>query len=219
MPNHKLNLSEMIAKDIPLETAPWNETGHVVDLFFAAFQEDPFFQYLSLAARHSEEAIRQNFQFDINRAQINGVIFRTSHAYEAAAVWHLNGFPKSNFLLNLRMMWFKLNQFRVRDIRKLVPFFFEIDKAHTHFVKRPHYYLSLFGVHPKHHGKGWGSKLIRPVLDHADKNKKICYLETETEKNVAMYQHYGFEMVKTLQPDFCEDNFYLMLRRPLQVNK
>ena len=215
MPNRKLNPSEMIAKDIPLETVPWEETSKVIDLFYAAFQEDPFFQYLISAARHSEQAVRQNFWFDIERAKLNGVIFRTSIAYEGAAVWHLNGFPKSNFILNMRIMRFKLKQSRMHEIRKLLPFFYEIEKAHLRLVRKPHYYLSLFGVDPIYHGQGWGSKLMRPVLNHADRNRKICYLETETEKNVEIYQHFGFEVMKTLQPDFCDDKFYSMLRKPL----
>ena len=82
MPNRKMNPSELIAPEIPLEKVPWDETGKVVDLFFTAFQEDPFFQYLTSAVRHLEQAIRQNFCFDIKRARLNGVIFRTSNAYE-----------------------------------------------------------------------------------------------------------------------------------------
>jgi hypothetical protein len=95
MPYRKMNPSEIIARNFPLETVPWNETDQVVDLFFSTFQEDPFFQYLTTAARHSEQAIRQNFCFDIERARLNGVIFRTSDTYEGAAVWHLLDSPRA----------------------------------------------------------------------------------------------------------------------------
>lgn len=60
---------------------------------------------------------------------------------------------------------------------------------------------------------------MRPVLDYADKNRKICYLETETKKNVEMYQHFGFEVAKTFQNDFSDADFYLILRKPLRINK
>jgi ribosomal protein S18 acetylase RimI-like enzyme len=209
-----MNPSELIAKDIPLETVPWAETEKVIDLFYSAFQKDPFFEFLQETARTPKQAIRQNFYFDLSRGKLNGVIFRTSNAYEGAALWHLTGFPKSTFILNLKIMQFKLRQFRIRDIRKLLPFFYEIEKAHVTLIRRPHYYLSLLGVHPNHHGQGWGSKLLRPVLEHADKNRKVCYLETETEKNVDMYRHFGFEVVKTLRPDFSDADFHLLLRKP-----
>jgi len=214
-----MNPSELIAKEISLETVPWEETGKVVDLFYRAFQQDPFFKYLHATARSPEQAIRQNFTFDIARGKINGVIFRTSKAYEGAALWHLTGFPKSKFILNMKIMQFKLKQFRIRDIRKLLPFFYEIEKAHVALIRKPHYYLSLLGVHPSHHGQGWGSKLLRPILEHADKNRKMCYLETETEKNVEMYRHFGFEVVKSIHPDFSDADFHLLLRKPNRTRK
>lgn len=215
MQNRTLNPSEIIAKDIPLETIPWGEIEHVIDLFYSAFQHDPFFLYLSSTARQSEYVIRQNFRFDIETARLSGVIFRTSHEYEGASVWHLNGFTRSSFLLTISSLRMKLNQFKLHDLRKLISFYFEIERAHMYFVKQPHYYLSLFGVDPNCQGRGWGSRLIRPVLEHADKNRKICYLETETEKNVEMYRHYGFDVVKTLKPDFSDADFTLMLRKPI----
>jgi ribosomal protein S18 acetylase RimI-like enzyme len=214
-----MNPSELIAKEIPLQKVPWEDTEKLVGLFYRAFQKDPFFEYLQETARSPEQAICQNFRFDLARGKINGVIFRTSNTYEGAALWHLNGFPKSKFILNLQIMQFKLKQFRIRDIRKLLPFFYELEKAHMTLIRKPHYYLSLLGVDPNYHGQRWGSKLIRPILEHADKNRKICYLETVTEKNVAIYRHFGFEVVKTLRPDFSKADFHLMLRKPDRTRK
>jgi hypothetical protein len=39
-----------------------------------------------------------------------------------------------------------------------------------------------------------GSALIKPILAKIDKEHLPCYLETVNEKNVPVYQHYGFEV-------------------------
>ena len=61
-------------------------------------------------------------------------------------------------------------------------------------LRRPHWYLWILGVDPDRHGQGVGSALIAPVLRRADESGLPCYLETETEKNVAFYEKRGFRV-------------------------
>lgn len=61
-------------------------------------------------------------------------------------------------------------------------------------LRRPHWYLWILGVQPESQGKGIGSALIAPVLRRADRSELACYLETETEKNVAFYERHGFHV-------------------------
>jgi hypothetical protein len=37
--------------------------------------------------------------------------------------------------------------------------------------------------------------LMRPVLERADTEQLVCYLETENERNVAFYLKHGFDLV------------------------
>ena len=57
-------------------------------------------------------------------------------------------------------------------------------------------YLQAIGVSPKFQGQGFGSKLLRSMFQRLDSNEIPIYLETETEKNVAMYKKLGFQVVK-----------------------
>ena len=52
------------------------------------------------------------------------------------------------------------------------------------------------------------------MLAHADKKRKKCYLETHSDKNVAMYEHFGFEVVDTIPVYFSDIPYRLMLRKP-----
>lgn len=69
-----------------------------------------------------------------------------------------------------------------------------IDNLHRQFVPFPHWYLQVLGVAPEHQGKGFSSRLIRPMLARFDRESLPCYLETQTEKNVAIYQRFGFRV-------------------------
>jgi hypothetical protein len=43
-------------------------------------------------------------------------------------------------------------------------------------------------------GLGMGTRLLEPVLSLADAAGQPCYLETQTERNVAWYRKLGFEV-------------------------
>ena len=103
MGNRAANPSVKIAEEIPIETAPGSDTVNVTSVFLSAFREDPLMRYLFSPARDIQKAMEVNFRYVIERARVNRVIFRTSAAYEGAAIWHLTGFPKSTFNLNIRM--------------------------------------------------------------------------------------------------------------------
>lgn len=85
-------------------------------------------------------------------------------------------------------------------------------KEHANF---PHWYLYNLAVHPDYQGKGYASKLLIPMLKTLDEKRMPCYLETG-ERNVKIYQHFGFEVVEQLTFDFInsDSDAYFMLRKP-----
>ena len=42
----------------------------------------------------------------------------------------------------------------------------------------PHWYLAFVGLEPEQQGEGIGASLLGPVLDRADADGTLCYLET-----------------------------------------
>jgi ribosomal protein S18 acetylase RimI-like enzyme len=53
----------------------------------------------------------------------------------------------------------------------------------------------MIGVKPEFQGKGYGARLIRPVLERMDKQGLACYLETQDTQDVPIYEHYGFRII------------------------
>jgi ribosomal protein S18 acetylase RimI-like enzyme len=77
----------------------------------------------------------------------------------------------------------------------------------------PHWYLEVLGVDPSAQREGWGSRVLRPGLRHADAEGLPCYLETSDPANEAFYQRLGFETVSTLM-HITGGPPYLGMRRP-----
>lgn len=58
------------------------------------------------------------------------------------------------------------------------------------------WYLPVLGVAPACQGQGYSSRLLKPMLARADREGLPVYLETQLEKNVALYEHFGFKVVE-----------------------
>ena len=63
--------------------------------------------------------------------------------------------------------------------------------------EEPHHHLNMIGVLPLYQGKNFARKLISEVynLVEADSHSSGLSLSTETESNVKLYLHLGFEMI------------------------
>jgi GNAT superfamily N-acetyltransferase len=63
-----------------------------------------------------------------------------------------------------------------------------------HTPAEPHWYLNVLATHPDWQRQGHAGALMAHVFELADDMGLPCYLETETEVNVAYYRHHGFEV-------------------------
>ena len=90
-----------------------------------------------------------------------------------------------------------------------------LDNVHHRLVPFKHWYLWTVGVQPDSQGKGYASRLIRPMLSRIDKAGLPCYLETLDERNVPVYERLGFKVIdKSIIPDTSFIN-WAMLREKL----
>jgi GNAT superfamily N-acetyltransferase len=84
---------------------------------------------------------------------------------------------------------------------------------HKQLAPFPHWYLSLLGVDPQFQGNGYASQLMRPMLQRLDKENMPAYLETQTEKNVSIYQAYGFKVIEKGITPVSKIETWIMLRK------
>lgn len=162
-----------------------------------AFMDDPLSNTV-----FQEEATRfQNlltyFHFRIKYGLKYGEVYSTSNDFEGVAIW-LPG--KKAHVSNWRGMRSGGMKLYSEIGREIITKFNEISHYTTSFrnsiMQPPYCQLSPIGVIPEMQGKGFGSKLLKPMFDRFDDKKIICFLETQTKKNIPLYQKYGFKVVK-----------------------
>lgn len=87
------------------------------------------------------------------------------------------------------------------------------DELERH-VPRPRWYLGVLGVDPREQARGWGRRLMQPILERADADGLAVSLETMREGNVGYYRRHGFEVATTLQVPGGGPTCWVMKRPP-----
>jgi ribosomal protein S18 acetylase RimI-like enzyme len=91
-----------------------------------------------------------------------------------------------------------------------------LDQMDRYHPAEPHWYLPMIGVDPAKQGQGYGSALLKHVLERCDGENKLAYLESSSPKNIPLYERHGFELLGTIQVG-SSPPLFPMLRRPRPV--
>ncbi|MFZ5986396.1 MAG: GNAT family N-acetyltransferase [Bacillota bacterium] len=162
-----------------------------------AFYDYPIFKYI-LGDKHTIENIKIVQRFFITYGVLYGEAYASSKNFEGVIVFTDFNKYKFNFFRLLRCGLLSLIRLGGDAGKKFNEFDEFTLKVHKEIIKDPHQYLMMIGVDPARQGQGFGSKLMLPMLEIAEKKGQPCYTETHGQKNVAMYKKYGFKVV-------CED--------------
>jgi len=65
----------------------------------------------------------------------------------------------------------------------------------THDPREPHWHIGPVGVHPELQGRGVGSALVGSFLGDVDEEHAPAYLEADVDRNVALYERFGFTVI------------------------
>ena len=142
--------------------------------------------------------------------------FITSERLEGIAIWQY--FEKGSErpfwrIFTSGAIWpaLKVGLGRLRKIKSHDKKF---ERKHEELVRGRHWYLWVLAVAPKHQGKGFASQLLRGMLPRIDREGLPVYLETEGEKNVAIYKHFGFKVIEEFSVPGEKSKQTAMLREP-----
>src|SRR5262245_36613870 len=64
-----------------------------------------------------------------------------------------------------------------------------------HDPREPHWHLGPIGVHPELQGRGLGKALLSTFLRSIDEQRAPAYLETDVDRNVLLYEQFGFRVI------------------------
>jgi len=95
--------------------------------------------------------------------------------------------------------------------RNLLRYSSLVSAKHRQHANFPHMYLFNLAIDPKYQGKGYASRLLKPMFVKLDENNLPCYLESP-ERNLALYEHFGFEVVEHISLPENDNDMWLMIR-------
>ena len=167
------------------------------EMIARALQDDPLITYLIPNSTERKNKSHILFEGMIRYGVLYGEVYATSSNLEGVAVWipsekvdfTMWRLIRSGFLSIL----FGLGRKAISRMLSFADYTTSLHKSHAPF---PHWYLFVIGVDPIFQGKGYASKLLRPMFARIDQEHFPCYVETENEKNISFYQHFGFKVVE-----------------------
>lgn len=173
-----------------------------------AFYDDPIYNKMDIGEDKrrliSEMMIRFSFRY--------GNVVSTSENLEG--VMAINPHDKDMTFLRIIRSGAFLISMKLLSLQKTMG---AVEKAMKEPKKNlnlePFIYLFIIGVSQEFQGKGFGGKLLRAIVEKAEIERKPMYLETQNEKNVSLYEKYGFHVVKKIDlPDPLNLPMWLMVR-------
>lgn len=174
------------------------DTDPIAATLGRAFHDDPLICFLLRDEATRATKIPQLFRLLFRLGLPYGACDVTS-GFEAAAIWRPPGewhIPISAYITNLADflglfgLSGGLHVMRVMDV---------VERRHP---SEPHWYLQAIGTDTEKQGKGYGGVVIRRHIAIADEGGAPCYLESSKERNIPVYQSFGFEVTGEIKlPD------------------
>ena len=100
----------------------------------------------------------------------------------------------------------------IRGIIRLLHFDAEAQRVAKQYKTANDGYLLAFATRLDKQGQHYGKPLIQALLKHLDASGEGCYLETLKAENVALYQHFSFQLKEKTSILSGNLNMFAMLR-------
>jgi len=163
-----------------------------------AFQHDPVWNMVFGDTTLAQRAYA--FETPVRYGLKYGEVYAPSETLEGVAAWLPGTVADMTFWRILRSgaLWSGM-KLGAQIMGKMQPVFrpIQIDRRET-MRGKSYLYLQIIGVAPDFQGQGFAGKLLRALIEKSAQAGVSLYLETETEANVSMYEHFGFTVVKEI---------------------
>ncbi len=178
-----------------------------------SFEQDPKMTYFTSDTEEHRALARHILAFELAYGILYGEVYAPSPAMEGVAVWLPSEKAEISFWRAVRAGAFSLRRHVGGDVMKRILSFSEYtDALHREHLPGSHWYLFFIGVDPATRGREYASRLIRPMLARLDREGASCYLVTQNEQNVPLYEHYGFTVLAHSTIPGCDVEHVEMLR-------
>ena len=184
---------------------------HLVNMAGKTYEGYPLCTYFS-GGKYNEYDLKQITQVNLNTMIDIGIIFSDSPELKGCVMLLPPGYTGISTIPFILKDEYKIifNQ-RIRAINRMSsfePFAMNIRKKYTDY-KDWHLY-NLF-VEQNVKGIKVSSKLVKPLINYFKEHKQMCILETYSDKNVPIYEHFEFKVVEKCMFPNSKVEHYAML--------
>lgn len=162
-----------------------------------AFLDDPVNCYVIHDEERRWKLLSWMFPRWVRTVSRHGHGYTTSD-FAGAALWRSPQLSTLNWIIDQVRAGLLLAPFKLfpRELLRLQKVHREATRRMQNNIKTPHWVLDVLGVSPEHQGCGVARLLVTPILHKADEQKLPCYLITNKDKNIAIYNRFGFEVIQ-----------------------
>jgi len=178
-----------------------------------AFHDDPLFSSFIPDPLQRKKKLHYLLEMIVHYSVSYGEVYATSPNFEGVAVWLPSDRVEMTLWRGIRSGGLSIiinlgvrSTFRQLSVSDLM---YSIHKRH---IASPHWYLYLLGVEPVLQGKGYASKLLKAMLARTDREGLACYLDNTNEKNLSMYQRFGFRVIEEYEVPRTGVSIWAMLK-------
>lgn len=179
-----------------------------------AFKDDPVFNAIFEGATPEQRIAF--YTSPVVYCMKYGQVIAPSKQLEGMAAWVTGKYADmSMFHMLMSGAFFSAMRMGPKYSQRIATVFKPVDEDRKANMKgRDYIYLVMIGVAPQYQGQGLGGKLMRAMLTEGEQSGLPIYLETETEENISLYQHFGFEVVKKVTLPLIDLPMWEMVREP-----
>ncbi len=176
---------------------------HASKVLSRAFYDSPGFVYLIPDDSERKKKLKYVFEYVIRYDVLYGEVYSPTSDLEGIAGWIPYEYAYKTYERQIRSggkkVVAKLGMEFYKRSKNLEDF---TDLIHKRNAPFKHWYLAPLGVDPEFQGKGYAGDLLKAMFARVEQEHLPIYLETNTEKNISIYQHYGFQILEdTTIPD------------------
>ena len=191
------------------------DLGRLAEVAADAYEDYPLHNWFT-GGKYDKKASKLIMQISLKTMTDDAIIYADSEELNGFAVWLPFGFTGSKtlpFLFNGGLSLILHSGLGI--IGRLLTYETYAMNLKKEFTDNYDWYLYNLSIKKDAQGKGIASKLMRPMLEFCDDEKMVAYLETNKEKNVSLYNHYGFELKKEELIPKTTVTHYAMVRQPI----
>jgi ribosomal protein S18 acetylase RimI-like enzyme len=181
-----------------------------------AFQHDPLWNKVFKGEPDLEKRFRAFFEVPVRHCLKYGEVYAPSEDLEGILAWVPGKYADMTIWRMMRSGAMGAGMRMGWNVAKQMGTVFKpiAEDRRKHMAENAYLYLLVIGVATELQGKGFGRKLIGAAIEKSEREGLQLYLETETEENVKMYEHFGFRLLKRITLPIVVLPMWEMVRKP-----